>query len=403
MDMNAASEGAFRIEDFLLSREALLQRRNAKWNQYAPDVIPAYVADMDIRVAPEVEAAIRASVDAADFGYPMRNGKKADAAVAEAFSRRMLRLYGWQADPELGLPLSDLVQANFAAVMAFSEPGDGVIVQVPNYPPFRAAVEETGRRLVPLPMVDDGTRHVFDLEALDKRMTKDVRIFILCNPHNPTGRAFDMDELRALHAFAEKHDLIVISDEIHSDLVHNGGRHIPFAALGPDAAARTVTLNSATKSFNIPGLRTALMHFSSPALMTRFKARFPGRVMGSVNALGADATVAAWDHGDVWLAGVIDHLTAMRGRLMQRLRADIPAIKLHEPEATYLAWLDCSDLGIEGTAFDFFHTHARVAFSPGESFWPEAQKFVRLNFATSGIILDEIVDRMSAAIKANHR
>lgn len=403
MNLAVPSTGSVMIEDFLLAKDALLSRRNAKWNQYEKDVIPAYVADMDIRVAAEVQAAIRASVDAVDYGYPMRNGKKAEFAVAEAFSRRMSRLYGWQADPELAVPLSDLVQASFASVMAYSDPGDGIIVQVPNYPPFRAAVEDTGRRLVPLHMIDDGSRHVFDLTELESRMTPDVKVFILCNPHNPTGRVFDQAELEAILAFAEKHDLIVVSDEIHSDLVHENARHIPFALLGPRAEARTVTLNSATKSFNIPGLRTAVMHFATKELMSRFRQRFPGRVMGSVNALGADATVAAWEQGDRWLSSVIRHLTAMRDRMNDRLRADIPAIRFHKPEATYLAWLDCSALNIEGSAFDFFHKHARVAFSPGESFEPGSNQFVRLNFATSSVLLDEIIDRMAEALKKNHR
>lgn len=389
--------------EFLLTKDDLLSRRNAKWSQYAPDVIPAYVADMDFRVAPAVQAAIRQSVDQGDYGYPMRDGEKADRAVARAFTRRMSRLYGWEPDPDLTIAVADLVQATFASVIAYSEPGDGVIVQVPNYPPFRAAVAETGRRLVPLPMADDGDTYRFDLDELETRMTPDVRIFILCNPQNPTGRAFGRAELEAVLAFAEKHDLVVVSDEIHSDLIHEDARHLPFAGLGPEASARCVTFNSATKSFNIPGLRTAVINFGSPELKHRFEDSFPGRVMGSVNALGIDATVAAWEQSDIWLAALVRHLTDMRKRLSERLQAELPGIRFHAPQATYLAWLDCSDLGIEGTAFDFFHDHAQIAFSPGEAFEPSAEKFVRFNFATSAPILDEIVDRMAHALRANHR
>ncbi len=389
--------------DFLMAKEVLLSRSNAKWRQYEADVIPAFVADMDFAVAPAIRAAIRRSVDLDDYGYPMRDGQKADVAVAEAFARRMKRLYGWEAAAAQTLVLADLVQATFAAIMAFSEPGDGVIVQVPNYPPFRAAITETGRRLLPLPMRDEGDRYGFDLEALEAAMTPDVRIFLLCNPQNPTGRAFSEAELRAVLAFAEAHDLIVISDEIHSDLVHAPARHIPFASLGPAAAARTLTFNSATKSFNIPGLRTAVMHFGTPELKERFHHRFPARVMGSVNALGIDATVAAWDEGDAWLAAALSHLGAMRDHLAARLSAEMPAIRFHKPEATYLAWLDCSALGIEGSAFDFFHDRARLGFSPGENFEPGALSFVRLNFATSQEILDEILDRMLGALRGNIR
>lgn len=388
---------------FGLTKEQLLARRNAKWKQYAPDVIPAFVADMDFGIAPEIQAAIRQSVDAEDYGYPMRDGQKADRAVADAYARRMARLYGWSVDPDLTLAVADLVQATYASVMAFSEPGQGVIVQEPNYPPFRAAVTDCGRYFVPLPMAATETGYTFDLAALEAQMTPEVRILILCNPQNPTGRVFTRDELAALLDFAERHDLTVISDEIHSDLIFDGAQHLPFGALGPRAMARCVTLNSATKSFNIPGLRTAIVSFGTPDLKAAFERRFPARVLGSVNAIGIDATVAAWDHGDAWLTGLIGHLQAMRDHAVARLRAELPAVRFRVPEATYLCWLDCSDLGIEGTAFDFFHDEARVAFSPGENFRPGADKMVRLNFATSRPILDEILDRMVAAVRRNIR
>ena len=388
---------------FALTKEQLLARRNAKWSQYAPDVIPAFVADMDFAIAPEIQATIRTPVEAEDYGYPMRDGQKADRAVAAAFSRRMARLYDWQVDPDLTLVLADLVQATFAAVMAFSEPGNGVIVQEPNYPPFRAAVADCGRRFVPMPMAmtDEGYR--FDLAELEARMTPDVRILILCNPQNPTGRVFSRAELEALLAFAETHDLVVISDEIHSDLIFDGRQHLPFGALGQRAMARCVTLNSATKSFNIPGLRTAVMSFGTADLKALFERRFPSRVIGSVNTLGIDATVAAWDVGDEWLSGLLDHLQAMRDHMAARIRAEMPAIRFRTPESTYLCWLDCTDLGIEGSAFDFFHDEARIAFSPGENFRPDAAKMVRLNFATSKEILDEVLDRMVAALRRNAR
>ncbi|MXN17894.1 aminotransferase class I/II-fold pyridoxal phosphate-dependent enzyme [Pseudooceanicola sp. GBMRC 2024] len=385
---------------FQLSPERLLARRNAKWSQYAPDVIPAYVADMDFMVAPQIQAAIRASVDVADYGYPMRNGEKADRAVAHAFVRRMQRLYGWQPDADLTLVLSDLVQATYAGVMAFSRPGEGVIVQVPNYPPFRTAVEDTGRRLVPLEMtVQPGGGYGFDLASLEGQL-EGVSVLVLCNPQNPTGRAFRREELEELLAFAEAHDLTVLSDEIHCDLIFDGARHIPFAGL-PGAAARTVTFNSATKGFNIPGLRTAVMNFGTPELLARFREGFPGRVMGSPNALGIDATVAAWDEAQDWLAALVAHLQAMRDHLAARLAAELPEISMQRPEATYLAWLDCRALGLDRPAFDVFHDEARIAFSPGANFLPGAEGFVRLNFATSQPILDEILDRMVRMVRRN--
>ena len=395
--------GGVMPQDFLLSKEQLLARQDSKWRRYASDVIPAYVADMDFRVAPAVQNAILKSVDIADYGYQMRDGKALDRVMAEAFAARMEGRFGWKTDPDLVQGLADLVQATFACVTAFSEPGDGVVVQVPNYPPFRAAVEQTGRKLVPLPMVDDGKRYVFDLEALEKTMPANTRVFILCSPQNPMGRCFDKAELEAILAFAERRDLIVVADEIHSDIVFDGRRHIPFASLGPAAAARTATLTSATKSFNIPGLRTALISFGTPELKARFHERIPGRLLGSVNALGVDATVAAWTSADDWLDAVVAHLQAMRDRAATALAKEIPGIRFRKPEATYLTWLDCTDLGIEGTAFDFFHDKAKVAFSAGETFLPGAEKFVRMNLATSAELLDEMIGRMADAVRANAR
>lgn len=399
MNIESTMLAAPLAEEFQLTPERLLARRNAKWSQYSEDVIPAYVADMDFLVAPEIQSAIRANVDNADYGYPMRNGEKADRSVAQSFARRMQRLYGWTLNPDLTLVLADLVQATYSGVIAYSEPGDGVIVQVPSYPPFRAAIEETGRRLVPLEMVPGENGFTFDLNSLADQMDG-VRIFVLCNPQNPTGRAFDRGELERILAFARKHDLIVLSDEIHSDLLFDGAMHIPFSTL-PGAEERTVTFNSATKGFNIPGLRTAVMHFGCAEMLDRFHQSFPGRVMGSPNTLGIDATVAAWEKADAWLAALVNHLQDMRDHLSARLVAELPEIQMLPPQATYLAWLDCRALDLDGPAFDFFLVHARLAFSPGENFIPGGEGFVRLNFATSQPILDEIIDRMVRVVRRN--
>ncbi|MEQ1406875.1 PatB family C-S lyase [Neorhizobium sp. Rsf11] len=394
----AAETGSFEMR-----KPELLERRNAKWRQYPSDVIPAFVADMDFRIAPAIQRAIQHSVEAFDYGYPMRDGGKADRAVASAFVNRMKNVCGWDVAEAQVLVLADLVQAIYASVMAFSDPGDGVIVQMPSYPPFRDAIATTGRTCVPLTMQATDRSYVFDLEALEATVDANTKIFMLCNPQNPTGRAFTRDELLEVLAFVEKHDLIVISDEIHSDLVYHGTRHIPFASLSPSAAARTVTLNSATKSFNIPGLRCAVAYFGTEELMQRFHKRIPVRLIGSVNSIGIDATVAAWTEAQPWLDEVLNHLKEMRDHVVATLRREIPGIRFQVPDATYLIWLDCSDLGIEGSAFDFFLERARIGFSPGEAFHPECEKFVRMNFATSKPILDEMLDRMITAVRSNRR
>jgi cysteine-S-conjugate beta-lyase len=384
---------------FELTRSTLQARRNAKWNQYDPDVLPAFVAEMDFAVAAPIQAAIERIVRDGDYGYPLRDGKRVDAAVASAFAARMKALYDWDVSPDLVMPISNLIQGTYAPILAFSDPGDGVILQTPNYPPFREAIATTERRLIPLAMRDDGTRHVFDLGELTQAACKDARIFILCNPQNPTGRVFGRDELLAIAQFAIEHDLIVISDEIHADLVYPGHRHIPFASLGAEVAARTVTLNSPTKSFNIPGLRCAVAAFGDDELRARFHNRVPYKMMGQCGIVGVDATVAAWRESQPWLEAVMAHLLKARDTVTQVLRAEVPDMHFHAPEATYLAWLDCSRIRQPGSAFQFFLDSARIGFSAGETFDPACERFVRLNFATSMPILEEILERFVRAIK----
>ena len=227
-------------------------RRNSKWNSYGPDILPAFVAEMDFSVAEPIREAMLRTIETGDYGYPQYKGVKAELAVAEAFVARMEKRFGWKTETSLVQVAADLVQGTFAPILAFSEPGDGVVLQVPAYPPFREAIATTERELVALTMRDDGARYVFDVEELSGRIDPKTRILIVCNPQNPTGRVFEREELSALARLAIEHDLIVISDEIHSDLVFDGRRHIPLATLGPEIAARTVTITSATKSSTSP-------------------------------------------------------------------------------------------------------------------------------------------------------
>lgn len=385
---------------FELPLDVLRARRNVKWTKYASDVLPAWVAEMDFSVAYPIRRAIDRLAADQEYGYASRVG---DSGVAEAFALRMQERFGWGVDPALVLPVSDLVQGTFAALTVFAEPGDGIILQLPAYPPFHAAISETGRRLIPFPLASDGSRFVMDLDAMRALIDDRTRVLLLCNPQNPTGRVWGVEELEEYGRIAIEHDLIIVSDEIHCDLLHGDARHVPIASLSPEIAARTVTLNSPTKSFNIPGLRCGVMHFGTQALRDRFDARFPSHLMGSVNIFGLDATVAAWKHGQPWLDDVKLHLTAMRDRLDSRMAAELPGIRWHAPEATYLGWLDCSRLGLGTTAFSFFHDHAKVALSAGENFQTGRADHVRINFATSTRILDEIITRMAEAVRRNRR
>ena len=198
---------------------------------------------------------------------------------------------------------------------------------------------------------------------------------------------------------AVEHDLIVVSDEIHADLVYPGHQHIPFASLGPDVAARTITLTSATKGFNIPGLRCALMYFGSLELKERFHKRMPARLLGSPNIIGIDATIAAWRHGQPWLKQVMAVLDKNRETVTKFLATEMPGIKYHAPEATYLAWLDCRDLNLGTSPFEYFLDRAKVGLMEGANFGEAGVGCVRLNFGTSPAILDQILTRLAESVR----
>ncbi len=384
-----------------MTESQLRGRRTSKWASFGPDVLPAFVAEMDFDIAPPVQAAIERIVSAKDYGYyHAPGGKGSPHPLALAFATRMQSRYGWSPDAGLARPVTDLVQGLYAAVTAFSEAGQGIVIQSPIYPPIRNAVLETERRIVTLPMIDTGTQHAPDVERLAANIDRETRLILLCNPHNPTGRALTREELSAIGKLAVEHDLVVVADEIHAELVFDGAKHLPFGSLSEAVAARTVTLCSATKSFNIPGLRTGVMHFGSPALMARFDARILGRLMGSVNTIGIAATLAAWSEGEPWLGRVLTHLAQARDHTVAVLAAEVPELRVHCPDATYLCWLDCRALGLNSPAADFFLEEAHIALSPGQAFEPGSEQFVRLNFATSRPILDRIISRIVDATKA---
>lgn len=385
--------------NFMLTLDVLRSREGAKWNRYGKDVIPAWVADMDFLPAPAIQQAIRHLVEVQDYGYPQRSGDRAELAVSRAFARRMKTRFGWAADAALVQPLADLVQGTYSSILAFSDPGDGVILQIPAYPPFRDSIVENGRRLISHQVRYEGDRIDMNISALEKLLDDGTKILLLCSPHNPTGHVYRRAELEAIADIAIRHDLVVLSDEIHCDLTYPGQTHIPFASLSPEIAARTVTLNSATKSFNIPGLRSAALHFGSEALRERYHARVPKRVLGAPGIFGIDATVAAWEDGQPWLDAVLAHLLTARDHIADVIAKEMPELRFYKPEATYLGWIDCSGLKLPTSAFKFFHDKAKIGFSAGETFDPLRPDCVRFNFGTSLDIIDQILDRMIDAIR----
>ena len=364
-----------------------------KWTWFDDDVIPAWVADMDFMPAPVIRQAVQGLVDRGDFGYSWHAARQLPEAFADWEERR----HGWRPDPERVRIFCDVVQALEAVLWLHTKPGDGVVLFTPVYHPFFPAVTSTDRRVVDCPLDPDGWR--IDPERLESVVRADprTRAILTCNPHNPAGRVFDAQELAAIAEVAERHDLLIVSDEIWCDVVHPGFKHIPIAALSDEAAARTVTISAASKAFNIAGLHCAVAHIGHAGVAKELET-LPGHLLGAVGSPGAEATLAAWTAGEPWLDEVRAHLTAQRDHLAARLAAELPAVRFAPPDATYLAWLDFRGLGLGEDPAAALLERARVALSTGGDFGAEGAGFARLNFATSRRLLDEILDRIVTAV-----
>lgn len=378
------------MEDFVLTEAELRARGGGKWRKYPPDVLPAYIADMDFKVAPPVQAALQRFVDRHDYGYELPEDR--DALFA-AFAGWMEARHGWSPDPALTIATADVIQGIVATLLAYSGPGDGVIAQTPAYPPFLHVISGTGRSLVENRLVEPGEHYTIDFDDL-RAVASKGRVLLLCHPHNPTGRVLTRQELEQIAAIAEEHDLTIVSDEIHADLTYPGNTHIPMETI---LAARTVTLTSATKSFNIPGARTAVVHFGNEALKARFDAAIPDFLLGRPGRFGLAATIAAWTHGEAWLGELMSYLAGNR-KVVSEWASSHRGIGYREPEATFLAWFDCRDLRLPAPPYDFFLESAKVGLSDGRDFGPPGEGHVRLNFGTSTEMLEEILGRMSRAL-----
>ena len=366
-----------------------------KWTTYPDDVLPLWVADMDFPIAEPIRRVLRHAVDRSDLGYPIH---PAPTAIPDLTAERMQRLHGWRIAPSRVEILSDVVQGMYVALHQLSEPGDGAVVQTPIYPPFLGCVRKLSRRLDECPLVLGPGGYGVDVDALRAVGDARTRALLLCNPHNPSGRAFRRDELEAIAAVALERDWVVVADEIHQDLVWSGHRHVPFASLGPEVEARTLTLTAASKAFNIAGLRCGVAIFGSDELKRRFDA-LPRHLRGGVGSLGIAALEAAWRHAGPWLEAVRAYLEANRAHVADFVARELSGVVLHPPEATYLAWLDCRDLELRPSPYAFFLSEAKVALSDGPTFGEPGRGFVRLNFATSRAILDDALERMAKALR----
>lgn len=374
----------------------VLRRRGSyKWSHHPPDVLAAWVAEMDFPVAEPVRAALAAVVADGDLGYaPLGADGGLDAMAATWLAER----FGWAVEPAAVMVVADAMKGVEAAVLACTRPGDSVVIQTPIYPPFISAVTDAGRVLVENPLRLADGRFTPDLDALEVALGREARLVLLCHPHNPTGRVFDRVELEAIAALAAKSGAVVVSDEVHAALTYQPVSFRPFATVSAEAAAFTITVTSAAKAFNVAGLKCGIVVVTAPPLRQRLLA-LPLRARTGYGRLGVVATMAAFTHGGEWLDAVVAYLDRNRAMLADLLADLVPGVRYRAPEATFLAWLDCGALDLGPQPGQFFLERARVALSEGSTFGSTGQGWVRLNFATSRGILTEIVERMAAAVR----
>ncbi len=360
-----------------------------------PDAIPLWVADMDFEAPPAVVEALSRRAIHGIYGYPLVPPSFYESAI-EWLRRR----HGWEVQRSWMTMTPGVVPALNYAVRAFTKRGDGVIIQTPVYHPFFYAIENNGRRVVRNPLRFDGRRFVMDFEDLERKVDAPGRMLILCSPHNPAGRVWTAGELERLRRIAVERDLIVIADEIHHDLIYSGHRHRVLAALSPEIAGRTLTFVAPSKTFNIPGLATAAAIAPNPELLKKFEdeAERAGFDLGQV--FGIVGFEAAYAHGGDWLDALLPYLEANLDFLEKFLAERVPRIQLIRPEGTYLALLDCRELGLSQAALnDFFLRKARVYLNDGTTFGSELEGFLRINFGCPRAILGAALGRIDQAVK----
>lgn len=363
-----------------------------KWNKASGDVLAFWLADMDFASPPEVIAAIKERADHGIFGYTLPSPESEGPVL-----RYLERDLGITATAEELIWMPGLVPALNTAARAFAGPGEIVLTCTPVYPPFLSAPDFQDRRLltVPLRVLDDG-RYTFDFDLLEEAVTPEVKVFYLCNPHNPVGRTFSREELLELLAFCERHDLILVSDEIHCDLLLDPTKpHCPSLTLTPDAARRVVALYAPSKTYNLPGLACAFIVIPDRALRARFRRAARGMIT-EVNCMGYTACAAAYDHGGPWLAELLDVLRANRDRLAEFVAEACPRIVMTPMESTYLAWLDVRALGLEKPAAHF-EAH-RLGLGDGINFG--APGWLRLTLGCPPALLEAALPRLKAAYDA---
>ncbi|HUZ25040.1 MAG TPA: aminotransferase class I/II-fold pyridoxal phosphate-dependent enzyme [Streptosporangiaceae bacterium] len=387
------------------SLERLRRRKSFKWRAYPGDVLPAFVAEMDFDLAEPIKEAVTSAMADGDCGYAYKG------ELGEAFAAFATASLDWSPDPELVFPVPDVMTGIAEVLMALTPPGSGVVINPPVYPPFFFRLALMDRKLVEAPLLlgdspagdspaagspaGGGSRYDLDLERLDEVLSADdVGAYLLCSPHNPVGRVWSRGQLMAVADSCARHDVVLIVDEIHAPLVLPGARQVPFLSLDHELTERVIIFTSASKGWNIPGLKCGIAVAGSAATATILQERWDALL---ASHLGVLASVAAFTSGRPWLDAMLARIDENRVLLARLLGKHLPAVGYAPPEASFLAWLDCRRLGLGDDPAAAFLERGRVALSPGPDFGQQGRGYARLNMGTSPDLLAEIVRRMAAA------
>ena len=385
--------------------DRVIERRGthaSKWDMMArlsgldaPDAIPMWVADMDFAAPPGVTAALTAEVERAVHGYYANTGTWS-VALAEWMARR----HGVRLDPAWVSPTPGVVSGLGLILQAVSAPGDEVVVFPPAYHAFRRIILANERRILDAQLVETDGRYRMDLAALATKLTPRTKVVFFCSPHNPGGTVWSVEEIRALATFCAERDLILVSDEIHCDLVFDGAKHTPTLVAAPEIADRLITCVAATKTFNLAGAHVGACVTSNTAFKRLIDARIMASGLGSYNSFGMIATEAAWRTGEAWLEALLPYLAGSRDMLDARIEAAAPGARSMRLDSTYLAWVDFSGTGLppEEVAARV-KSRARIFASPGQQFGPGGETWLRFNFATPRPILEEALGRLEDAFR----
>lgn len=379
--------------------DEIIDRRGTdcvKWDdENSQGVLPMWVADMDFAAAPQIQRAMEKRLTHPVYGYT-----ETSDALYEAIVSWVGRRYHWDIKKGWITFSPGVVPILSMSILALTVPGDRILTMTPVYPPFYHVIQDNGRVVVESPLIrDEKGCYTIDFENLEASIDSRTKMMLLCNPHNPAGRVWSQEELLRLSDIAKRHDLTVVSDEIHADFIYSGHRHIPIASLSEDMKLRTITAYAPSKTFNLAGLCQSYAVIPNPRLMAAFTAVHDTLHLNS-NIFGLTALKAAYNEAEDWLDELLPYLEANRDFVISYIKEHIPQIQVCPSEGTYLLWLDCRGLGLKNiTPARFFHDTAKVRLNTGSPFGVQAEEFIRLNIGCPRGILKEGLKRIERAVK----